>query len=340
MASGTDVNKNRPGLGELPVNVPRWQADPGVRREAPFDIRRRGEAHIDAEEEEENDNSDTQTVTDTTTSGDADTDRIPPPKLTKAEIRALKKAAKVAKSQSKAFKNQRRHIISVRTSDVDFVATILHGDSASQASNTHPLASDKTVEEVIARNMGFMSSIQEHKKLLLSGIAARRRSEREAGRRKSNAPGASWNAGGKKRRFSEGFGGDWDDEDEEMEDLLAAVLAKLGIDAVHIRSGGAGSTPNGHGQGNAGGGAKKSHGHGANGDRPHGSTSTNVVALVANLKALVRDDLERHENEQRETCVRAGGFWRYVGRPVFERMTEIARELDWKTGMKLKEREG
>lgn len=307
-------------MGELPVNVP--YAQQAVRQ---FDF---GNAEFEDEENDQDD--DAQTVTDTTasTADESELTLTGPPKPTKAEIRAMKKATKAAKSQSKAAKNQKRHLINVRTEDVDFVAKILHGDAANANGATHPLASDKTIEEVIARNMGFLSSIDDHKKVLLASISQRRRSDRD--RRKSSSTATS--GGPKKRRFSERVNED-DPEDDEMQDLLVAVLVKLGVDAEHTRScGPAVVVPP------VTGGSAKKHGAGVNKDiacKPH-----QIASIVASLKALVRDDLERFENEQRETCIRAGGFWRYVGRPVFERMTRIARELDWRTGMKLKQVNG
>lgn len=54
----------------------------------------------------------------------------------------------------------------------------------------------------------------------------------------------------------------------------------------------------------------------------------------------VSEDLQKHENEQRQTCIRAGGFWRYVGRPVFDRMCEISETIDWRTGAIKREGEG
>ncbi|KIW64448.1 hypothetical protein PV04_09380 [Phialophora macrospora] len=322
VATGTGPisTRTRNRLEELPVNVP--YAQQAVRQ---FD------ALEDDFEDEEND--DAHTVTDTTasTADDSERGRMAPPKLTKAEIRAMKKASKAAKSQSKAAKNQQKHVINVWTEDVSFVAKVLHGDAAcaeGPAGATHPLATDRTIEEVIARNMGFLSSIDQHKKALLSSIAQRRRSDRD--RRKSSSAASS--GGPKKRRFSERLN-DEDQADDEMEDLLVAVLGKLGVDAEHARSCGtplAAPVVNG--------GLAKKNGAGADKDaacRPH-----QIASIIAGLKGLVRDDLERFENEQRETCVRAGGFWRYVGRPVFERMTQIAKELDWKTGMKLKEING
>jgi hypothetical protein len=311
---GPVSTRTRNRLEELPINVP--HAQQAVRQ---FDA-----DNAEFEDEENAEDDDALTVTDDTASTIDHNEHhlMGPPKLTKAEMRAIKKASKAAKSQSKAAKNQKKYVISVRAEDVTFVAKILHGDTADTEAATHPLASDKTIEEVIARNMGFLSSIDEHKKMLLSSIAQRRKSERD--RRKSS----SASVGPKKRRFSErGLEADHA-EDEEMEDLLVAALVKLGVEAEHARSGGstAASGIAHHGSSSA-----KKNGLGAN------KSVGGLISVVTSLKALVRDDLEKFDNEQRETCIRAGGFWRYVGRPVFERMTQIARELDWKTGMKFKE---
>ncbi len=308
-------------MEELPVNIPNAH-QAGLH----FDIG-------DPEFPDEENDDDTDTVTDSTASTADDSERtlMPPPKLTKAEIRAMKKASKAAKSQSKAVRNQMKHVINVRTEDVDLVAMVLHGETVDvegPTGATHPLATDKTIEEVIARNLGFLSSIVEHKKMLLSGIAQRRRSDRD--RRKSLSTSSS--GGPKKRRFSERTNDD-DAEDEELEDLLVAALVKLGVDTDHARSSSAATAVP-----IINGGSAKKNGPGA--DKDGACKPQQITSIVANLKALVRDDLERFENEQRETCIRAGGFWRYVGRPVFERMTRIARELDWKTGMKLKEVNG
>ena len=320
MTTGTCPAGTRPRLRleELPVNIP--FANQAVRE---YD------ADADEQEEEENDlDDDTETVTDTTTStaDESERHRMPPPKLSKAEARAMKKAVKAAKSLVKAAKNQKRHVINVRSEDVTFVTQVLHGeavDADGSARATHPLATDKTIEEVIARNMGFLSSIDEHKRMLLSSIAQRRRSDRD--RRKSSTA-TSTSSSGRKRRFSEDVHDD-NAEDEELEHLLVAAMVKLGVDAEHARSADTIAINNI--------GAKKS---GAGATRALAICSSNqTLSIVSNLKALVRDDLERFDNEQRETCIRAGGFWRYVGRPVFERMTAVAREVDWKTGMKLKE---
>ncbi|KAK4941082.1 hypothetical protein LTR10_018882 [Elasticomyces elasticus] len=225
---------------------------------------------------------------------------MPPPKLTKAEIRAQKKAAKSAKSQSKAAKNQKKHTINVRGEDVTLIARILHGDSAANSADTHPLASDKEIDDVIRRNIGYVSNIETHKKQLLSSIAQKRRSDR----RSSQA----------------------DEKDEEWENILAAILSKLGIDATHISA----SVPG------SGAGSKKEN---RRSQRSSEETSALPLTIVANLKVQVKEDLERFVTEQKETCVRAGAFWRYAGKPIFDRMTRIAMELDWKTGMKLKQRE-
>lgn len=254
-----------------------------------------------------------------------------PGKPTKAEKRALKRAAKAVKSQNKAFKNQAKHTISIKTQDVELVNTVLHGD-ANSTGDTHPLASDKTIEEVIQRNLGYASSIEEHKRQLMSSIGLRRRDERE---RRNATPSAKDN---KKRRFSavsQSSHNEEDEEDEETENLLTAVLTKLGVDREHIKSGGTGGRGNTNLKKNVG---RHPSTGGSSACNNHSANTAHRLSIVGNLKRLVKDDLEKFDNDQRETCVRAGGFWRYVGKPVFDRMTIIAGQLDWKTGAKLKER--
>lgn len=343
--------RTRPGLEELAVDVHRAQQQPPVLVAPVLEVEEEEEEEEDGDDNANadnvndddggengfdggnaNDTEETQTVT--TPSESSSTAR---PKLTKAESRAMKKAAKAAKSQSKAFKNQAKHAISVRSEDVEFVATVLHGDknaATAAAAANHPLATDKNIEEVIARNMGFMSNIQAHKHTLLQSITQRRKADREQQRRRSAAAAISTNnchnSNFKKLRCSAGGGhDDFDGLDEETEYLLAAVLTKLGVDAARIKTGGGGASSAARRGGN-----NKNWGSSAAGSGG-ANVNANLSAIVANLKTLVKDDLERHENELRETCIRAGGFWRWVGKPVFDRMTQIARELDWKTGVKI-----
>src|SRR4051794_37405735 len=54
----------------------------------------------------------------------------PSRKPTKAEVRTQKKARKDAKSQSKALKNQSRHLAAITSADVEEVAHVLHGDQS------------------------------------------------------------------------------------------------------------------------------------------------------------------------------------------------------------------
>ncbi|RVX75055.1 hypothetical protein B0A52_01332 [Exophiala mesophila] len=326
------------GLEELPVNVNRgrnfdaapWlddfqflDAEAEVDNEANHDnddeVANENENEIEPEHEHEHD--DTSTITSTSSTSPFPTTTTIP-KLTKAELRAQKKAAKMAKSTSKAAKNQAKHIVTVRSEDVDAVNRILHGEADQQARNTHPLASDKTIEQVIARNMGFMSNIQEHKKALMNSIAQRRRTQREKDRRKSQ-----------RGRLSVAAEDELNEEAEELETLLTAVLVKLGVgeqDVHAVRQ----HRSSHHVQLGS---AKKNNNNNVVSTNGDANSTANRLSIVANLKTLVKDDLERHENEQRETCVRAGGFWRYVGKPVFDRMTQVAEQLDWKTGAKNKD---
>jgi hypothetical protein len=34
-----------------------------------------------------------------------------------------------------------------------------------------------------------------------------------------------------------------------------------------------------------------------------------MASVMAKLRTAIREDIEKHENEQRQTCIRAGGFW-------------------------------
>ncbi|KEF55759.1 uncharacterized protein A1O9_08510, partial [Exophiala aquamarina CBS 119918] len=303
----------RASLGELAINVHRLPPQPSRHRYAPDEA---GDMDADADADDENDGN--ETTTDTMTSDSM----VPPCKATKAEKRVLKRAAKAAKSQNKAAKNQAKHTISVKSEDVELVNTVLHGKVT--PTTEHPLAQNKTIEEVINRNMGFMSSIDEHKKQLMASIALRRKNDRE--RRNATLVVAE----NKKRRFSalsHSSYNDEDDEDDETETLLTAVLTKLGIDREHVKSG------SGSAKKNVG---KNPSMSGTPGAPYNNSRSVRRRDIVGNLRTLVKDDLEKFENDHRETCIRAGGFWRYVKKPVFERMTKVVGEVDWKTGAKLK----
>lgn len=248
-----------------------------------------------------------ETVASTSTTGDNDSNSQR--KQSKAEVRAAKKAVKAERSRAKAARNQRRQSVPVRSEDIEAVARVLHGEHAAEAAATHPLATDKTVEDVINRNRSFVASIEAHKKLLLSSIARKRKTGRE--RQKSSGNGVRG-----KRRDSE----ESEEKEAEMDDIVTAVLTNLGIDRAHIR------------HGDTGYGSKKEKGNKGARD-----ASASVLTVISNLKKEIKEDLKTFEHEQRGVCIRAGGFWRYVGSKVFERMTKIAQEVDWKTGRKLKE---
>lgn len=77
-----------------------------------------------------------------------------------AQKRALKKEVKTGKSISKAIKNQRKHAVTVGMVDVQAVAQAIHGSGYGQQKiSGYALATDKTIKEVMKRNLGFVSSI-------------------------------------------------------------------------------------------------------------------------------------------------------------------------------------
>jgi len=219
--------------------------------------------------------------------------------LSTTQKRALKKEIKAEKSISKASKNQQKHTVSVRREDIEAVARAIHGDGFGAVNNDgHPLDTDKTIEQVVKRNLGFVSAIQEHRSALLRSLAKERdltsknrqlqRSENE-----SRLP----------------------DVREHMEDLVVAVLEKLGVHSESPTL--AFNAP-----------ATNSFG-------TLGSGKRTKTAIVQKLSAAIAEDIENHENEQRQTYQRAAGFWRYANHEILVRLTEHAKKVNWATGEKI-----
>lgn len=83
--------------------------------------------------------------------------------LTVAQKRAVKKEIKTGKSISEVTENQRKHVVTVRSGDIQAIAQAIHGgDYGQQKIGGNALATNKTIEEIMKRNLGFVSSIQEH----------------------------------------------------------------------------------------------------------------------------------------------------------------------------------
>ena len=109
-----------------------------------------------------------------------------------------------------------------------------------------------------------------------------------------------------------------------MDTLLATLLVRLGVALEHVGGRGTLGTPA----------RRKSNTSrtSAGGKFPRETCATatqaQCLSLVANLKALVKKDLEISGNGLRETCVRAAGFWGYAGKTVFHRMAALSRKLE------------
>lgn len=218
-------------------------------------------------------------------------------KLTKIEQRERKRAMKLQRSVNKAAKNEARHVIRITAEDVERIGLILHGDDPEI--ETHPLATDKTIEDVITRNLGFVKQIRCHKRALYDTIRTGRKEAQD--RRRS------------KRRISQGA------EDIETERVIDAILAKLDINVADAEYTRKCKSP------------VKAKGTLCKQDSRKGSHSEKDK-IVNKLREAIKEDLEKHENDLRQTYIRAGGFFRYAGKTVFERMTAIATEIDLRTG--------
>jgi hypothetical protein len=267
---------------------------------------------------------------------DHDVDDVPPTpkaaKLTKAEVRAAKREAKAAKSTKKSLKNQSKHVVAIKAADIEQVAINLHGDSTEDEG--HPLATDKCIEDVMKRNQGYVKNIAEHKALLLKEVGRTRRAVeaerlRKARMRRQRGESVTHNNNNGASRNQHKAPDESAFLDEENDAIVNAILIRLGLPKELVAFGSESSagtmtpmTPRRVSSGCVNGGSGSSRAH-----------SQEMAMVLAQLRVAIADDLTKHENEQRQTCIRAGGFWRYVGRPVFERMMAIAERIDWRSGV-------
>ena len=188
----------------------------------------------------------------------------------KAEKRASKKAVKYDRSLKKSTRNSERHIVSIRQSDIEKVTKALHGESEDTSTGSgHPLATDQDLKEVIERNRRFVANISEHKVYLRKSAAAARKATN----------------GQRKKHLGKTIEAD-PTADENVEEIVNGVLLQLGIDSI----GTLGKRP----------------------DKLDSFCSTppaKMASVMSKLRTAIREDIEKHENEQRQTCIRAGGFW-------------------------------
>ncbi|KAL8658834.1 MAG: hypothetical protein Q9226_000767 [Calogaya cf. arnoldii] len=70
---------------------------------------------------------------------------------------------------------------------------------------------------------------------------------------------------------------------------------------------------------------------------PISRPSKERAALMKQLKTAIRDDIDKVENENRDTMMRMAGYWRYVNRKTYNFMVRNNQIWDWTTGQKLEE---
>ncbi|KAL8862168.1 MAG: hypothetical protein Q9178_001624 [Gyalolechia marmorata] len=61
------------------------------------------------------------------------------------------------------------------------------------------------------------------------------------------------------------------------------------------------------------------------------------AALLRQLRSVIRDDIDKVGNENRDTMMRMAGYWRYVNRKTYNFMARNNQIWDWVTGQKLEE---
>ena len=269
----------------------------------------------DSDEEETNDSS--TSFNTNSSAGSKET-----PRRTAAEKRMDRKAKKNQKSQQKALKNQDRHVIGVTAADIERVAKVLHGSEADAMSDgaAHPILSDKNLQCVIDRNLSFVNNIQAHKSALFKSVASGRNENKE-----------------KKRLKKREDGGEICDDTIELEQVVSAAMIQLGIPEAVVEATHATLMRSEHSNSrmdtNPSGLTRKRKGSLLS---IHTSTPSPAgkggMVIAQRLRTAIKEDLEKHDNEIHERYVRAGGFWRYANSTVFDRMMDIAQQIDVGTG--------
>lgn len=311
-----------PQAPETPTRLPLLERNVNINaaRQPSFERPVPPALNFEVAQDQENEYEDDSTSLSSYTPSSTTTLNTPKRKLTKAESRAEKKEKKLSRSTNKALRNQSKTLVTVAQADVENVAIILHGEKHDSTfdGSAHPLATDKTIEDVINRNLNFVRSIQAHKQYLFKSVATGRKVNKE-----------------RKRQKKRGSRGEADEDLEDSEEIVSAIMLKLGLSSIAVSAS--------SGQGSASCSTITTRKRASSGLSPpscssHGKsgpgTSKASIAIAVKLRNAIKVDLEKHENEVHMRYVRAGGFWRYVGKTVFERMTDIAREFDVSTGEK------
>lgn len=307
------------------------------------------ELHVEPNTENEDDqDSDVKSVTSastTTINDNSETAR----RKSQAEIHADQVQARKDKRSAKKMRHSQRNRVGslITPSDVEHIAMIIHGEShddpASSPFCAHPLASDKTIDDVIERNFSLVWQLQAHKLHL-----CRERS-------------TSANENKDKKRLKRA--GRDDTENEEMavdiNEVVSAIMLKLGVSPVHVKASllrdgsndinarhsdtptntpfsssfppyspaaAAAAAQSNHRKHATTAGLSLSHTTSTSPRSPASASASNtpkpILASSMRLRQAIARDLGIHENEVHTTAARAAGFWRYVGKVVFQRMAE------------------
>lgn len=271
-----------------------------------------------------------------------DDNDVAPKRKSQAKVHADRvQARKDKRSAKKARHSQRNRVGSLITSsDVEHIAAVIHGESHDESSSsppwTHPLTSDKTIDDVIERNFSLVSKMQAHKIDLCEKARSGGKENKEQKR--------------VKRAGGDDVGGA--EMTVDVNEVVSAIMLKLGVSSIHVKA----SLPSNNSSNDI---SSKSHDAFINtppssqnrkrsttatatlhpflssvsSTMPHSTptstanssdTSKAILNTTLRLRASITHDLASHENEVHATAARAAGFWRYVGKVVFQRMAERA----------------
>lgn len=210
---------------------------------------------------------------------------------------------KYKKNQEKAFKNQRRFVISVSQAHVDLVAKVIHGAQYNwDKIGGHPQAQENEIDTIFERNDTYNGAIKEHRLWLKEKV---RDSRARSGKKGIDA---------RKRQQNEDAQNGLPVQKKDVDELVSAILEQLG---VSDRKDTLSSTT-------------------CTGFPTSARSKKHKVSMLAQIRKEIAADIEKSANESRARQQRMEGYWRYVSGTVTNRLADNARSVDRATGAKLK----
>lgn len=217
--------------------------------------------------------------------------------------RALKRSMKNKQDQNKALKNQQRIVLNVSQAHINRVAKAIHGPQYNlDGVGGHPGTNGNDSDAMFDRNDSYTAAIKTHRLWFTEQV------------RVSRARRGKMGSEAQRKQLNEDMKNGLSVQEPDMEDLVSAVLLKLGL------------ADDGKACSNVTGDSSK--------------TSTpcrkRMTTILLQLRKEIAADIDKSENESRARQQRMEGYRRYVSGTVTNRLANNAQSANRSTGVRLK----